>query len=188
MSVSSLADGEEAAIGADEVDHGSPSVRVAHGRDDVGGLVQQHVGVRIGRDGTPVERDVRAVGYALSRRRGDDAVDRHAPVRDERLDTASRAQSARREVAVEARGLGAHRNRCVGLELVPERARHLARMHTPEPDTLIPEPGLKPRSAATAWSLWRRSGPSSSSPASMGGRPSRPSSSPKMRSKIVVVR
>ena len=69
------AHGEEATIGADQVDHGSPSVRVAHGRDDVGRLVQQHVGVRLGCDGTPVERDARAFGDALSRRRGDDAVD-----------------------------------------------------------------------------------------------------------------
>ena len=44
------ADREEPLVGADELDHGRPPVRVAHRRDDVRRLVQQDVGVRVGRD------------------------------------------------------------------------------------------------------------------------------------------
>ena len=150
------AHGEEPAVGADEIDHRAPAVRVPHRRDDVRGLVEQHVRMLVRRDGASVERDGRACRDALPGRCRDDAVDRDASRLDERLHAAARAETAGCEVAIEARGLGGHRG--------------------------------QPRSAATACSRWRSSALSSSSLPSRPGRPAIPSSRPKMRSNVVVVR
>ena len=51
------ADGDDARRVVDEVDDGRRALRVARGRDDAGGLVEQHVGERLRRDRLAVELD-----------------------------------------------------------------------------------------------------------------------------------
>ena len=51
------ADGDDADRVVDEVDDGAPSLRVARGRDDAGGLVQEDVRELLPRNRLPVDRD-----------------------------------------------------------------------------------------------------------------------------------
>ena len=94
-------DRDDAWPGADELDHGSPPVRVAGGRDDAPGLVQEDVREPLPRHRPPVDLDAVAGtddGIELPGL----AVDGDAAGLDQLIGTPARSDSRSREEGVES--------------------------------------------------------------------------------------
>ena len=95
------ADRDDARLVRDELDDGTAPLRVARGRDDAGGLVQEQVRERLRRDLAAVDLDPVAgpdEGVELPRL----AVDAHAAVLDQRVGAAAGGDARPGEKGVEA--------------------------------------------------------------------------------------
>ncbi len=120
-------DGDDARRAADEIDHGSPTVRIARGRDETGRLVQKDVREPLRLNPLPVDLDAVACADVAVQAAGL-AVDGHATSLDQLVGATTRGDAGASEKRVEPH---AGSIRPVGTPGRDERSRYFVSAELP---------------------------------------------------------